>query len=136
MMVRPASEQPTPGELEILKYLWEHGPATVREVREALNRDQRRQRAYTSVMSLMNVMSDKGLLVRIPEGRAFRYRAAVDRQETLGHAVSDLVGRVFDGAASALVAQLLEHGVSEQELSEIQRTIRQYQKRHNTESPE
>lgn len=132
-MARPASDQPTPGELEILKFLWEHGPATVREVREALNRDQRRDRAYTTVMSLMNVMTEKGWLKRVPEGRAFRYRAAVDRQLTLEQAVGDLVGRVFDGAASSLVAHLLEHGVSDEELSAIQRTIREYQKRNKGE---
>jgi len=133
-MPRPASEQPTPGELEILKILWDLGPATVRQVREQLNRQDRRQRAYTSVMSLMNVMTDKGWLTRSAQGRAFLYQAAVDRQQTLGQAVGDLLGRVFDGAASSLVAHLLEqHSVSDQELAAIRRTIRDYQKRQSLE---
>ena len=63
-MPRPSYDQPTPGELEVLKVLWDLGPATVREVMEVLNRD--RERAYTSVMSLLNVMTDKGLLRRRP----------------------------------------------------------------------
>jgi predicted transcriptional regulator len=125
-MPRPTYDQPTPGELEVLKVLWDRGPATVREVMEVLNRD--RERAYTSVMSLMNVMTDKGLLAREPQGRAFIYRAAVEREETLGQVVGDLLGRVFEGSASSLVAHLLgQSKVSDEELDAIRRTIGEYQ---------
>ncbi len=94
-MVRPKDTQPTPGELEVLKVLWQEGPSTVREVLARLNR--RRRRAYTSVMSLLNVMADKGLLDRQPQGRAFVYRPLVDREATLGGMISDLLGRAFEG---------------------------------------
>src|SRR5690606_21100544 len=67
-MPRPRLSTPTEGELEILKVLWERGPLTVREVLTELN--AARVRAYTSVMSLMNIMTDKGLLHREPQGRA------------------------------------------------------------------
>lgn len=131
-MPRPASDQPTPGELEVLKVLWERGPSTVREVMETLN--PQRERAYTSVMSLMNVMTDKGLLTRIPRGRAFIYQAAVQREQTLGQAVEDLLGRVFEGSASSLVAHLFEQKkISDEELAAIRRTIRDYQKRQQSE---
>jgi len=124
-MPRPKHEHPTPGELEVLKILWDRGPSTVREVMEVLNRQ--RQRAYTSVMSLLNVMTDKGLLEREPKGRAFLYRAQVGREKTLGQMVHDLLGRAFEGSASALVARLLDQSSpSPEELQEIRKTIDEY----------
>lgn len=125
-MARPKEEQPTTGELEVLKVLWDRGPSTVRDVMEVLN--AARPRAYTSVMSLMNVMSDKGLLVREPQGRAFVYRPKVERQRTLRRMVGDLVGRAFEGSAHELVAHLLDQTKpTAEELDEIQRTIAEYQ---------
>src|ERR687898_746311 len=84
-MPRPREDQPTAGELEILKVLWDRGPSTVREVMVVLN--ESRPRAYTSVMSLLNVMTDKRLLDREPEGRAFRYVPTRKREQTLGDMV-------------------------------------------------
>lgn len=126
-MPRPSHEYPTPGELEVLKVLWERGPATVREVMDVLN--AQRPRAYTSVMSLMNVMTDKGLLKRTEAGRAFIYEAAAEERQTLGGMVGDLLGRVFEGSASSLVAHLLEQSdPTDDELAAIRRAITQYQK--------
>jgi BlaI family transcriptional regulator, penicillinase repressor len=125
-MPRPKEEQPTAGELEVLKVLWDRGPSTVRDVMDVLNAE--RPRAYTSVMSLLNVMTDKGLLVREPEGRAFVYRPKVERKRTLRHMVGDLVGRAFEGSAQELVAHLLDQTKpSAAELDEIRRTIAAYQ---------
>jgi len=125
-MVRPKHKHPTPGELEVLKILWARGPATVRQVMEVLNK--RRRRHYTSVMSLMNVMTEKRLLKRRPMGRAFIYEAAVDRQKTFGQIVDDLLARVFEGSASALVAHLLgRSSASSEELEGIRKAIDQYQ---------
>jgi len=125
-MARPKEEQPTTGELEVLKVLWDRGPSTVRDVMEVLNAE--RPRAYTSVMSLMNVMADKGLLVREPQGRAFVYRPKVERKRTLRRMVGDLVGRAFEGSAHELVAHLLDQTKpTAEELDEIQRTIAEYQ---------
>ena len=126
-MARPKREYPTPGELEVLKILWGRGPSTVREVMEVLNR--RRQRAYTSVMSLLGVMTDKGLLRREPKGRAFLYEVRVAREKTLGRMVQDLLGRAFEGSAAALVAQLLDQASpTPRELQEIRSAIDQYRK--------
>jgi predicted transcriptional regulator len=128
-MARPKHEHPTPGELEVLQILWERGPSTVRDVLEVLNR--RRRRAYTSVMSLMNVMADKGLLKREPQGRAFLYRASIAREKTLGRMVRDLLGRAFEGSASTLVAHLLENTQpSSEEMDAIRQLVDQYQKEH------
>jgi len=126
MSPRPRPDTPTDGELEILKVLWEHGPSTVREVLEELNKS--RERAYTSVMTMMNLMFDKGLLRREQEGRAFVYRPVAERGTTLSELVENLVGKAFDGSPSSLVTALLDKSqISEEELSEIQKAIAEYQ---------
>src|SRR5262245_19851221 len=100
-MTRPKLDHPTPGELELLKILWERGPSTVRDVLAALPK----RRAYTSVMSLLNVMADKGLVARKPQGRAFLYTACYGREATQGRLLGDLLSRAFEGSAGALVAR-------------------------------
>ena len=125
-MARPKQAHPTEAELEVLHVLWADGPSSVRHVMEALA--QRKPRAYTSVMSLMTVMADKGLLKRTPDGRAFVYEANVKRGAALGGMVGDLLHRAFHGSASALVAQLIGR-TSPQELNEIRRTIDAHRKR-------
>jgi predicted transcriptional regulator len=126
-MARPKQTHPTSGELEVLKILWDRGPSTVREVMEVLN--EVRPRAYTSVMSLLNVMTEKGLLVREPQGRAFLYRPHRDRGRTLRRILGDLVGRAFEGSTSQLVAHLLDQTKpTDEELEEIRRAIEKYQR--------
>jgi predicted transcriptional regulator len=128
-MPRPKEEQPTAGELEVLKVLWDRGPSTVREVMDVLNAD--RPRAYTSVMSLLNVMTDKGLVIRRPQGRAFVYQPAEARETTLGQMVGDLLGRAFEGSTSQLVAHLLDQSKpTKSELDEIRRAIQEYQQEY------
>jgi len=123
--MRPNHEQPTPGELEVLKILWLKGPSTVRQVMEVLN--ETRTRAYTSVMSLLNVMDAKNLVDRTPEGRAFRYEAAMEQETTLGRLAQDLLVRAFEGSASALVSQVLQQSdLSIEELAEIEKAIAVY----------
>jgi BlaI family penicillinase repressor len=124
-MVRPRHESPTPAELEVLQVIWERGPSTVREVMTVLN--QERPRAYTSVMSLMNVMVEKGLLTPKPKGRAFVYSARVSQAGTQSEIVKDVLNRVFDGSASALVTHLLaEAKPDSEELEEIRKTISEF----------
>ena len=79
-------------------------------------------------MSLLNVMADKGMLVREPFGRAYKYRVAASKSQTLGDLVNDLLSRAFDGSRTALVAQLLE-GIkpSAEELEEISDLIKRRQ---------
>ena len=126
-MARPKHEHPTPAELEVLKVLWERGPSTVRDVMDALA-EQGHRRAYTSVMSLMNVMADKGLLNREPQGRAFVYSPRIDREKTLGRMIGDLWQRAFEGSASTLVSRLLdEASPSREELDEIRNAIEAWQ---------
>ena len=126
-MPRPKSEQPTPAELDVLNILWDESPLTGREIMQVLNR--RRKRAYTSVMSLLNTMTDKGLLKRKPQGRAFTYAPRVARDKTLGSMVQDLVARGFDGSVHALVARVLDQSnPTADELAEIREAIEEYER--------
>jgi predicted transcriptional regulator len=124
-MARPRHTNPTPAELEVLQIIWAQGPCTVREVMNLL--EPKRKRAYTSVMSLMNVMADKGLLSQKPRGRAFVYRARVSRDKTQSNMLGDLLNRAFDGSAKALVAHLLAQAEpSQEELDDINKTITEF----------
>jgi predicted transcriptional regulator len=126
-MPRPKTQHPTPAELEILKILWESGPLTVRDVMEELQ-ERDKDRAYTSVMSLLNVMADKKLLSRTRQGRAFLYAAKLPREKTLSSMVGDLWQRAFDGSTSSLVTHLLNQASpTEEELAAIRQAIAAYE---------
>jgi len=95
--------RPTDAELEILRVLWERGPATVREVQEALERAP----GYTTVLKQLQIMTEKGLVHRDESGRAHVYRASVAREATETQLVGDLLERAFGGSASRLVLRAL-----------------------------
>jgi BlaI family penicillinase repressor len=127
-MARPRNINPTPAELEVLQIIWQHEPCTVREVMNLLG--SIRPRAYTSVMSLMNVMAEKGMLAQKPKGRAFVYTAKVSRDKTQSGLLGDLLDRAFDGSAKSLVAHLLEQTAPDSdELSEINNAINEFAKK-------
>jgi len=137
-MARPRHEQPTPAELEILKILWDRGrPASVRGVLAVVNQDNEAPRAYTSVMSLLNVMTDKGLLRREPDGRAFLYEPVRPREQTLRSLLGETLDRVYNGSASLLVAHLLDQShPSKGELDQIRLLLDEYQSRRASTSTE
>jgi BlaI family penicillinase repressor len=127
-MARPRHKNPTPAELEVLQIIWEHGPCTVREVLNLLG--SKRPRAYTSVMSLMNVMADKGMLKQKAEGKAFVYSEKVSRDKTQSRMLGDLLSRAFDGSASALVTHLFRQAKpNSEELEEIHKTITEFSRK-------
>lgn len=136
-MGRPRTEQPTPAELEVLKILWGRDrPLTVRDVLELINERHDPPRAYTSVMSLMNVMTDKGLLERTPHGRAFVYVPAVPREQTLRSLLEETLERAYEGSASLLMAHLLDHSrPSTDELDQIRALLDAYQKKSLDDAP-
>ena len=126
-MARPRYDNPTPAELEVLTVIWDRSECTVREVMDILN--HQRKRAYTSVMSLLNVMTDKGLLKRRPQGRAFIYSARIGRRATCNRLLGDLLRRAFEGSPTALVAQLLDQAnPTRGELDQIRKAIDSYEK--------
>ncbi len=104
-MARRASNRPTDAEIEILRVLWRHGPATVREVHEALDRSP--SIGYTTVLKLLQIMTEKGLVRRDESARTHVYAARAKEDETQAKLVGDLLDRVFDGSASKLVLRAL-----------------------------
>ena len=105
-MARPASKHPTELELEILKVLWREGPSAGRTVRDALAAF--RDLAYTSVMTVMNIMVDKGYLRRKKAGGRYLYFPRVTQEVTTRRMLRDLVNRAFNGSAAAAMVNLLE----------------------------
>jgi len=125
-MARPASSRPTDAELAILRVLWERGPSTVRDVYEALKRS--RDAGYTSVLKVMQIMHDKGLVARDEAKRSHVYRAAVPREHTQRQIVGDLLERVFGGSARALVLQALSaKRAGRAELAEIRKLLDEFE---------
>jgi BlaI family penicillinase repressor len=137
-MARPRAEQPTPAELDILKILWEHPcPASVREVLDVVNRQAEPPRAYTTVMSLMNVMAEKGLLRREPRGRAFAYVPSSPKERTLRSLLGATLERAYDGSASLLLAHLLDQSApGADELERIRSLLDEYEGRQPTAAGE
>jgi BlaI family penicillinase repressor len=97
--------KPTPAELLILRILWKEGASTVREVQERLERE--RPTGYTTVLKLLQIMAEKGLVARDESARAHVYRAMLPEQQTQQQLVRDLVDRAFGGSATKLVMQAL-----------------------------
>ena len=94
--------RPTDSELAILRVLWERGPSTVREVQEALSAS-----GYTTLLKLLQIMTDKGLVVRDETERAHVYAAALSEQRTQRQLLADLMDRAFGGSPAKLVMQAL-----------------------------
>jgi BlaI family transcriptional regulator, penicillinase repressor len=114
--------RPTPAELEILRVLWQHGARTVREVQEQL--EQERPTGYTTVLKLLQIMTDKGLVRRDESARAHVYAAKAPEETTQKQLVRDLVDRAFGGSASQLVLHALStRRSSKQELSQIRELL-------------
>jgi BlaI family transcriptional regulator, penicillinase repressor len=121
--------RPTESELAILRVLWKREHATVREVLDELNAGHDDPYAYTSVLSFLQIMMNKGLVTREGDGRGHRYRASVPPERTKRQLVRDFMDRVFNGSASELVAQALgARKVSAEELSEIQKLLSELRK--------
>jgi BlaI family transcriptional regulator, penicillinase repressor len=112
--------KPTDAELAILRVLWTRGPSTVRQVAEAMDRES----GYTTVLKLLQIMTEKRLVVRDESARTHIYQAAYTQEQTERQLVTDLLDRVFDGSAAKLVLQALAwNKASPEELDEIKKLI-------------
>lgn len=114
--------RPTEAELSILRVLWRRGPSTVRQVHEELA--QKGSTGYTTVLKLLQIMTEKGLVERDDSERAHVYAARRPEEQTLGQLVGDLLDRAFEGSASRLVLRALaSRPASPEELAEIRRLL-------------
>jgi len=110
--------KPTESELEILQVLWQQGPTTVRAVNDELSR--KRDVGYTTTLKLLQLMLDKGLVLRDDDSRTHVYRAAVREEETQGLLLDRFVEAAFGGSAMKLVMQALgNRRTSKEELQQI-----------------
>ena len=115
--------QPTDRELEALKVLWDRGEATVRDVCEALNAGGE-ELAYTTVLSLLQVMEQKGLVTHRSVGKAYVYLPAIEREKTLRQLATGFLDRVFDGALDEyLVHALGKRKISSGELDQLEQML-------------
>ena len=123
-MVPRKPQLPTNGELSILQVLWDQGPCTVREVQEELERS--RPTGYTTVLKLLQIMTDKGLVRRDESQRTHVYAARLTQEQTQRQLLRDLMDRAFEGSAGNLVMRALaEDLTTEDELSKIRKLLEQ-----------
>jgi predicted transcriptional regulator len=126
-MARKSLPRPTDSELEILRVLWQRGPSTVREVHEAIN--ESRPTGYTTVLKMMQIMTEKELVQRNEEQRAHVYEARLAQGETQRQLLGDLIERAFDGSAKQLVMHVLsEKKASAEDLSEIRQLLDEFER--------
>src|SRR5205085_9928803 len=105
MTDKPITPRPTDAELAILSVLWERGPSTVRDVHDDLSHTQ--ATGYTTVLKLLQIMTEKGLVVRDESQRAHIYEARASAQKTQRQLLTDLMERAFGGSSAKLVMQAL-----------------------------
>ena len=127
MISRKTAPRPTDAELEILKVLWKLGPSTVREVHAVSQSVKPSQ--YTTTLRVMQIMTDKQLLIRDESDRAHVYTPAVDREIVQGEIVVSLIDRVFGGSAEGLLVGILKaRPTSKKELARMRRMLDEHEK--------
>ena len=120
--MRPPNPTLTPQELAIMKVVWSLGTATVRDIFEELR--SRRDIAYTTVLTMMKILEQKGYVKKSRADRAFVYRATRPRQQVLGGMVREFIDRVFDGASRPMLLHLVkETKLSDKERKALLRAI-------------
>jgi len=120
---RKPEQSLTPLELEIMKVLWETGPANVQTVQERL---QPRALAYTTVQTMLNVLHRKGRVKRRLKDRAYFYQPVLSRQKVMAQAVGDMLDRFFGGSADRLVLNLVEtRQLTREKLAQVQKLLEQ-----------
>src|SRR5580692_6672039 len=121
--MRPPKSTLTGQELEIMKQVWRLESATVRQVYEALL--EHRRIAYTTVMTMMNILEQKGFLKKRQDDRAYVYRPSQPQKQVIRSMVREFVNRVFNGSAEPLLVHLVEdQHLTDKDLDDIRRSIR------------
>jgi BlaI family transcriptional regulator, penicillinase repressor len=124
--VKPKTNPPTPTalELEILEVIWRRGRATVREVFKDLSGNRRI--AYTTVLTMMGILEQKGHLKKKAGERAYVYRPVRPRERVVSGMVAELVERLFSGSAKRLLVHLVEDpSIGPEDLAEVERLVRE-----------
>jgi predicted transcriptional regulator len=119
--------KPTESELEILQVIWKKGQCTVRDVHEELAKNK--DAGYTTTLKLMQIMNDKGMLVRDTTSKTHLYRALITREQAQNTALDKILDTVFKGSTADLVIQALgQHRASKDEIDAIKKYLQQFEK--------
>ncbi len=119
-MPKREKETLTKLELQIMQAIWKHGPGSVAAVQESMQQEL----AYTTVQTMLNILHRKGKLKRKLKGRAFEYSAAVTESNASGHALRDLIDRMFGGSSEELVMSLIKtRQIDPKKISELSRKV-------------
>lgn len=122
LMPKTILPKPTDGELAILRVLWRRGPSTVREVLDEFSKSQ--ETGYTTVLKMMQIMTEKGLVARDDADRTHVYEPRLAEEETQKQLLGDLLERAFNGSAKKLVMQALStKKATSKELAEIRQLL-------------
>lgn len=128
MPKRDERAEPSDLELQVLSVLWERGPRTVREVLEAM--PDGKERAYTTVLTVLQGLERKGLVRHEQEGRQYVYHAMATRRSVLRPRLRRLVQQVFGGNPSAVLQQLLDQpDVTDQDVAEMRQLLSDHEKK-------
>jgi predicted transcriptional regulator len=121
------SVKPTDAELAILRVLWQRGPSTVKEVQKVL--EATRRTGYTTVLKFLQIMVEKGLVIRDESAFAHVYQARIAQEHTERTLVADLLERAFDGSTSRLLLRALAaKRATPEELAEIRRIVKRHER--------
>jgi BlaI family transcriptional regulator, penicillinase repressor len=127
-MARQKSQHFTPLELEIMDVLWETGPANVQIVQQKLKREL----AYTTVQTMLNILHRKGKVKRTLKDRAYFYRPSISREKAISKQVVDVIDRLFGGSAESLVMSLVEtKHLTPEKLARLQKLVAEVQEELN-----
>jgi len=122
-MARPRSGTLTGAELRVMNILWARGRGTVAEIQEHL-RKKRHELAYTTILTTLQTLETKGVVAHEPAGRAYVYTPVIEKHQSRRKAVQELLRRWFDGSPNALLLNLLEEELSEEERDALRKLLR------------
>lgn len=121
-----STAKPTEAELTLLNILWNMGPATVRQVHEAVSATQKT--GYTTVLKILQIMHEKSLVIRDESNRAHVYAAANSQTQTQSSLIKDLISKAFGGSTSGLVMRAIDESTSPQEINDIRELLNSLEK--------
>jgi predicted transcriptional regulator len=122
-VARKKGGRPTDGELEILRVLWSAGASTVRQVHQTLRGQTKVNKAFNTTLKMMQIMHQKGIVLRADSRRPHVYRARVPAKRMQRRLVWDFVRRVFGGSAGKLVAAVAAGDITQEELAQIRKLL-------------
>jgi predicted transcriptional regulator len=115
--------KPTEAELALLNVLWKIGPATVRQIHDAISETQKT--GYTTVLKILQIMHEKNLVTRDESNRAHVYASAYSEEHTQSSLLKDMISRAFGGSTSKLVMRAIGDSTSKEEIEDIRKMLAQ-----------